>query len=71
MSKENASNDTIFGSDPIEFIVTEPRLLTDITIYIKNPDGTLAAEDVVGENSGFLIEITKPIAITKLISVSN
>ena len=70
MSKENASNDTIFGADPIDFICTEPRLLTDITIYIKNPDGTLAADDVVGQNSAFLIQITKPIPINKLASVT-
>ena len=36
MSKENASNDTIFGASPIDFTITEPKLLTDITIYIKN-----------------------------------
>ena len=69
MSKENATNDTIFGADPIDFIVTEPRLLTDITIYIKNPDGTLAADNVVGQNNGFLIQIAKPIPITKLPSI--
>jgi hypothetical protein len=69
MSKENATNDTIFGADPIDFTVTEPRLLTDITIYIKNPDGTLAADNVVGVNNGFLIQIAKPIPITKLPSI--
>ncbi len=69
MSKENATNDTIFGADPIDFTVTEPRLLTDITIYIKNPDGTLAADNVVGQNNGFLIQIAKPIPITKLPSI--
>jgi hypothetical protein len=69
MSKENATNDTIFGADPIDFTITEPRLLTDITIYIKNPDGTLAADNVVGVNNGFLIQIAKPIPITKLPSI--
>ena len=69
MSKENATNDTIFGADPIDFTVTEPRLLTDITIYIKNPDGTLAADDVVGPNNGFLIQIAKAIPINKLATV--
>ena len=69
MSKENATNDTIFGADPIDFTVTEPRLLTDITIYIKNPDGTLAADDVVGPNNGFLIQIAKAIPVQKLASV--
>ena len=69
MSKENATNDTIFGADPIDFTVTEPRLLSDITIYIKNPDGTLAADDVVGPNNGFLIQIAKAIPVQKLATV--
>jgi len=69
MSKENATNDTIFGADPIDFIVTEPRLLSDITIYIKNPDGTLAADDVVGQNNGFIIQIAKAIPVQKLPSI--
>ena len=69
MSKENATNDTIFGADPIDFTITEPRLLTDITIFIKNPDGTLAADDVVGQNNGFIIQIAKPIPVQKLPSV--
>jgi len=69
MSKENATNDTIFGADPIDFVVTEPRLLTDITIYIKNPDGTLAADDVIGQNNGFIIQIAKAIPVQKLPSV--
>jgi hypothetical protein len=61
MSKENATNDTIFGAQPIDFTVTESRLLSEITIYIKNPDGTLADDSVIGKNNGFIIQITKPI----------
>jgi hypothetical protein len=61
MSKENATNDTIFGAEPIDFTITEPRLLSDITLYIKNPDGTLADDSVVGKNCGFILQITKPI----------
>ena len=61
MSKENATNDTIFGAEPIDFTITEPKLLSDITLYIKNPDGTLADDSVVGKNCGFIIQITKPI----------
>jgi hypothetical protein len=70
MSKENASNDTIFGAEPIDFTVTEPRLLSEITIYIKNPDGSLAADDVVGQNNGFIIQIAKGIPVQKLPSIS-
>ncbi len=61
MSKENATNDTIFGTEPIDFTITEPRLLSDITLYIKNPDGTIASNDVIGDNCGFIIQITKAI----------
>jgi hypothetical protein len=66
MSKENASNDTIFGAQPIDFIVTEPKLLSEITLYIKNPDGTLVNQDVIGKNSGFIIQISKAIKVTNL-----
>ncbi len=69
MSKENATNDTIFNANPIDFTVTEPRLLTDITIYIKNPDGTLASDNVVGKNNGFIIQIAKAIPPSKLATV--
>jgi hypothetical protein len=70
MSKENASNDTIFGAEPIDFTVTEPRLLTDITIYIKNQDGSLASDNVVGKNNGFIIQIAKAIKVQDMPSVS-
>ncbi len=66
MSKENATNDTIFGAEPIDFTITEPKLLTDLTLYIKNPDGTLASDDVVGKNNGFIIQIQKAIKPDKL-----
>lgn len=69
MSKENSSNDTIYGAQPIDFTVTEPRLLSDITLYIKNPDGTLASNDIVGKNSGFIIQISKAIPPQKLPSL--
>ena len=69
MSKENATNDTIFGAEPIDFTVTESKLLTDLTLYIKNPDGTLASDDVVGKNNGFIIQIQKAIQPSKLPSV--
>lgn len=61
MSRENASQDTIFGTNPIPFTIKEKRLLTDITIRIKNPNGTLVSDDVIGKNSGFIIQIEKPI----------
>lgn len=66
MSKENATNDTIFGAEPIDFTVTESKLLTDLTLYIKNPDGTLASDDVVGKNNGFIIQIQKAIKPSNL-----
>jgi hypothetical protein len=69
MSKENSTNDTIFGTQPIDFTITEPRLLSDITLYIKNPDGTLAGNDVIGENCGFILQITKAIKPQALATV--
>lgn len=70
MSKENATNDTIFGAEPIDFTVTEPRLLTDITIFIKNQDGSLANDSVIGKNNAFIIQIAKAIKVQEMPSVS-
>ena len=61
MSKENSTNDTLFGAGQIDFVVTQPKLLTDIRIIIKNPDGTLVSDDVIGINNAFIIQITKPL----------
>ena len=61
MSKENASNDTIYSVDPITFVVTEPRLLASVEVKIKNPDGSLVSDDIVGKNNGFIFQIEKSI----------
>mgnify|MGYP003633737013 FL=1 len=61
MSKENSTNDTLFGAGQIEFVVTQEKLLTDIRIIIKNPDGTLVNDNVIGQNNAFIIQITKAI----------
>ena len=61
MSKENATNDTIFSINPITFTVTEPKLLATIEVRIKNPDGNLASDDIVGKNNGFIFQIEKAI----------
>jgi len=62
MSKENASNDTIFSVNPVTFVVTEPKLLATIEVRIKNPDGTLVSDDVVGKNNAFIFQVEKAIA---------
>ena len=61
MSKENASNDTIYSVDPITFTITEPRLLCSIEVKIKNPDGSLVSDNVVGKNNGFIFQVEKAI----------
>ena len=61
MSKENSSNDTIFSVNPITFIVTEPKILATIEVRIKNPDGTLVSDDIVGKNNGFIFQIEQAI----------
>ena len=66
MSKENATNDTIFSVNPVTFINTEPRLLSTITVRILNPDGTLVSDDVVGKNNGFVFQIEKAIKIAEI-----
>lgn len=61
MSKENASNDTIFSVNPVTFTVTEPKLLSTIQVMIRNPDGTLVSDDVVGKNNAFIFQIEQSI----------
>lgn len=62
MSKENSSNDTIFSVEGVENIVTEEKLMTELTIEIKNTDGTIVPNDIIGADSGFIILIEKAIA---------
>lgn len=62
MSKENASNDTIYSVDPITFTITEPRLLATVEVKIKNPDNSLVSDNIVGKNNGFVFQIEKAIA---------
>ena len=61
MSKENASNDTIFSVNPVTFTVTEPKLLSTIQVMIRNPDGTLVSDEIVGKNNAFIFQIEKSI----------
>ena len=70
MSKENATNDTIFSVNPVTFINTEPRLLSTIEVQIKNPDGTLVSDNVVGKNNGFVFQIEKAIKVADIASQS-
>ncbi len=44
------------------FIMTEDKLLTEINIDIKNPDGTRVPDEILGVNSGFIFLIEKPIS---------
>jgi len=62
ISKENANNDTLFHNTPIPFVVTQPKLLSTIEVRIRNPDGTLVSDDIVGKNNGFIFQVEKAIA---------
>lgn len=62
MSKENSSNDTIFSVEGVENIVTEEKLMTELSIEIKNTDGTIVPNDIIGADSGFILLIEKAIA---------
>ena len=66
MSKQNASNDTIYSVSPVSFIVTEPKLLSTIEVQIKNPDGTLVSDNVVGKNNGFVFQIERAIKVADI-----
>ena len=62
MSKENSTQDTLFSTEGIEFIMTEEKLLTEINIDIKNADGTRVPDEILGVNSGFIFMIEKAIS---------
>ncbi|MHA1988469.1 MAG: hypothetical protein ACW98D_17705 [Promethearchaeota archaeon] len=61
MSKQNSSNDTIYSVDGVENTNTEEKVITQIEMVIKNSDGSIVPDSVIGKNSGFIIMIEKNI----------
>lgn len=61
MSKENSSNDTIFSVDGIPNIITEPKLVSELSIEVKNPDNSVVPDSIIGKSSGFILLIEKAI----------
>ncbi|MAZ73356.1 MAG: hypothetical protein CMC70_09430 [Flavobacteriaceae bacterium] len=61
MSKQNSSNDTIYSVDGVENVNTEEKVITQIEMVIKNSDGTIVPDSVIGKNSGFILMIEKNI----------
>ena len=61
MSKKQASNDTIYSVQGIEYTITEERNVSEINISVRNPDGTQVPDTILGKNSGFVLMIDKAI----------
>ena len=61
MTKQMSSNDTVYSTSGIEFVCTEQKLLTQINLEVTNPDGTIVPDALLGENSGFIFMIDRPI----------
>lgn len=61
MSKENSSNDTIFSVDGIPNIITEEKLVSELSIEIRNPDNSLVPDSIIGKASGFILMVEKAI----------
>lgn len=61
MTKQEASNDTLYSTEGIEFTMTEDKLLSEINLEIKNPDGTRVPDPILGKNSGFIFIVEKAI----------
>ena len=59
MSKENSSNNTIYSVDGIPNIITEPKIVSELSIEIKNPDNSPVPDSIVGKASGFILLIEK------------
>ena len=66
MSKENSSNDTIYSVDGIPNIITESKLVTELSVEIRNPDNTLVPDSIVGKASGFILLLEKAIQPSKM-----
>lgn len=66
MSKENQGSDTIYSVEPITFTCTEPRLLSTIEVKIKNPDGSLVSDSIIGKNNGFIFQVEKAIPAAEI-----
>jgi hypothetical protein len=61
MSKENSSNNTIYSVDGIPNIITEPKIVSELSIEIRNPDNSPVPDSIVGKASGFILLIEKAI----------
>jgi hypothetical protein len=61
MSKENSSNDTLYSVDGIPNIITEERLVSQLSVEIRNPDNSLVPDTIIGKASGFILMIEKAI----------
>ena len=61
MSKENSSNDTIFSVDGVPNIITEPKLVSELSIEVKNPDNSVVPDSIIGKSSGFILLVEKAI----------
>lgn len=57
------SNDTIFSTEGIEFPITQDTILNEITMELTNPDGSPVSEQILGKNSGFLVQIVRNLDI--------
>lgn len=67
VSKQNASNDTLYNTiNTTEFTITQPKLLATIEVQIANPDGTIASDNVIGKNNSFMFKIEKAIQPSKM-----
>jgi hypothetical protein len=61
MSKENSSNDTIYSVDGVSNIITEEKLVSELSIEVRNPDNTLVPDTIIGKSSGFILMVEKAI----------
>ncbi len=61
MSKENSSNDTIFSVDGVPNIITEKKMVSELSIEVRNPDNSLVPDSIIGQASGFILMVEKAI----------
>lgn len=59
ISKENSTSDTLFSTEGLEFVLKQDTILNEIIVRVLNPDGTVAADNVVQDASGFIFLIER------------
>lgn len=66
ISLENTNQDTLYGTEGLEFTYNNNQLIKSINVRLTNPDGTDIPNSIINKNSSFIFIIEKPLSVFKL-----